>query len=346
MTTAGAEASLTRVLRPAGGATAVAVGVVRDGVPAVRCRGSVSRDRRIVADARTRFEIGSVTKTFTALLLAEMAAAGLVDCDDPVNRYLPADARLPGPPVTLLHLATHTSGLPRLPRRLLVKGMFQWFSNPYARFGTADLLAGLPRTAPRSMPGTRVHYSNLGVALLGYALGRAAGDGYESALQARVLDPLGLSDTDGDPRAPQATGYWHRRPRPPWRIPGMPGAGMLRSSGEDLLRYVTALLDPSAVTGSLGAALRDVQRPRPVGPGVPPRCLVWNLRHEATHDLVYHGGATRGFTSFVGFSPQTGTGLVALTNTTPWLRNTFIQSAYDALRALAAQSTSASPSRS
>ncbi|REE99838.1 serine hydrolase domain-containing protein [Thermomonospora umbrina] len=343
MTVGGLDELLEPVVAAAGGASAVVTGIVRGDERAVRRHGTLGRTgvpRTVPADLDTRFEIGSLTKTFTALLLAEMAADGLVRLDDPVDLYLPADARLPaspGPPVTLLHLATHTSGLPRLPPGLLARAARHWFTNPYAAFGTADLMAALPRARPRFTPGRRVSYSNFGVGLLGVALSHAAGEGYEGLLHARVVEPLDLTDTDGDPYGPQATGHWHGRPRPPWLIPGLAAAGALRSTGRDLLRYVSALLDPASVAvPSLSAALADVRRPRPVGPTGRPRCLVWNLRRETTHDLVHHSGATRGFTAFVGFGPGTGTGIVALANTTSSMRSPFIQAAYDALRAVSA----------
>ncbi|SEG77097.1 CubicO group peptidase, beta-lactamase class C family [Thermomonospora echinospora] len=332
------------VLGAAPGACAVVAGAVRGGEHLIRCRGTSARHVRGAepepAVPGTRFEIGSLTKTFTGLLLAEMVAAGQVGYDDPVNHYLPYRARRTGPDITLLHLATHTSGLPCLPPGLLRRAMPRMFTNPYATYTTADLLAAVPRARLRARPGTRVRYSNFGVGLLGHLLARAAGGGtrYEDLLDARVLIPLGLTGTDCDPYRPQATGYWHGRARPTWLIPGMAGAGALRSTARDMLRYLTALLDPATVPGpTLGAALADMRRPRAVVPGNEPRPLIWNLHRGDDHDLLHHSGVTRGFTAFAGFGPQTRVALVALTNTTASLRTTFVQAAYDALDALAAQ---------
>lgn len=352
MTGASLDELLTPVLGAAPGAGAVVAGAVRGGEHLIRCRGVVTRRARAGREPAvpgTRFELGSLTKTFTGLLLAEMAADGQVGYDDPVNRYLPARARRTGPDITLLHLATHTSGLPRLPPGLMHRAARHLFTNPYATFTTADLMAAVPRARLRSRPGTRVHYSNFGMGLLGQVLARAAGTGdrYEELLEARILVPLGLTGTDCDPHRPQATGYWHGRARPPWRIPGLPGAGALRSTGQDMLRYLTALLDPAVVSGpTLGAALVDVRFPRRVVPRGAPCLLAWKLRQGAARDLVYHAGATRGFTAFAGFGPQTGVGLFALAGATPTLRNTFVQTAYEALFALAAGRSSQPTGRS
>lgn len=125
------------------------------------------------------------------------------------------------------------------------------------------------------------------------------------------------------------------------------GGGALRSTATDLTRYLAAHLDPAVVAPpSLATALVEVRRPRLLRPDTGDRlCLVWNLRPRADHDLIFHGGATRGFTSFVGFSPQAGIALAALVNTTPGPRGTFVQTAYETLRALAADAMGGGPAR-
>ncbi|MFD5697201.1 serine hydrolase domain-containing protein [Streptomyces lasiicapitis] len=339
-------ADLLAALRSAApGASAVALAVRRGPEHALLATGATTLRGDTPADLDTRFEIGSLTKTFTALLLAEMVARGEVAYDDPITRFLPRTAapHLRDAPIALIHLATHTSGLPSLPPGLLRRGAPAWFSNPYADFSAADLHRALARVRPRAAPGSRVRYSNFGVGLLGNLLTRAAhgpGGTFAPLLAARVLDPLGLTRTSCATDQPQATGYWHGRARPLWQMPAMPGAGAARSTARDLLTTLDALIDPATAPptapGTLRTALADVTTPRVALPRTGRRiALIWNIRPRPGRDLYHHSGGTRGFTTFAGFSPQTGVALTALANTTPAVTGTFIQRAYLELWSLA-----------
>ncbi|MEV5982527.1 serine hydrolase domain-containing protein [Streptomyces sp. NPDC052114] len=343
---------LTALRDAAPRATTVALAVRRGPVHALLVTGDTARCGGTPADPDTRFEIGSLTKTFTALLLADMVARGEVAYDDPVGRFLPRTAvpYLDGEAITLLHLATHTSGLPRLPPGFLRRGAPAWFSNPYADFTADDFRRALARARPRAAPGTRVRYSNFGVGLLADLLTRAAhgrwdtggpgGGAYAGLLADRVLEPLGLTRTGCATDLPQATGHWHGRVRPAWQMPAMPGAGLCRSSARDLLTALDALLDPAAappaVPRTLRAALADVTVPRLALPRTGRRiALIWNIRPRPGRDLYHHSGGTRGFTTFAGFSPQTDVAVAALANTAPGLTGGFIQRAYLGLWSLA-----------
>ncbi|WP_030372533.1 serine hydrolase domain-containing protein [Streptomyces rimosus] len=337
------------LLSAAPGASAVAVGLYRRGQRSFAVRGSTAFGGGVPVEPSTRFEIGSLTKTFTALLFAELAARGDVGHHDPAARHLPPGTSVPvrGTEITLTHLATHTSGLPRLPPGLLRSALGRLMANPYAGFGRADVLRALARTRLRSRPGDRVHYSNFGVGILGHALcGADGGVPYEDLLAARVLRPLGLHDTSATPGPPpgstQVTGYWHHHPRPPFAIPGLPGAGAVRSSAQDLLTFAEALISPgtAAVTGvpsaPLRTALEDVVRPRLVLPRSTSRlALIWNIRPRAdASGLYHHSGGTRGCTAFVGFSIRHDTALVALANCASGPGNTLVQQAYETLSGL------------
>ncbi|MFJ3789945.1 serine hydrolase domain-containing protein [Kitasatospora sp. NPDC090091] len=318
-------------------ATAVTLAVARGERQAVHARGRLSHGGAPCTPDSV-FELGSVTKTFTALLLASMTARGEVALADPVELHLPRHWRPPavrgGEPVRLLHLATHTSGLPRLPPGLLTSALPAWFSNPYATFGDEQLQAALARTAVHHRPGSRFTYSNYGVGLLGRLLAEAASTDYPALLADRVCRPLGLRTTTCSPGPPdRAVGHRRERPLPPWRIPGLPGAGAVRAGGTDLLRYLRAHLAPG--DGELGAALRDVRQPRLRLPHSADRlCLVWNHRRTGGRDLLFHSGGTRGFTAFVGFCPQTATAVAALANCGPALDGRFVQAGYEALKQL------------
>ncbi|MGP4111402.1 serine hydrolase domain-containing protein [Streptomyces sp. 4N509B] len=339
------------LLSSAPGASTVAVGLHRRGRRALVVRGRTAHHGGVLADSSTRFEIGSITKTFTALLLAEQAARGVLDHHDPLARRLPAAAVLPArcTAITLAHLATHTSGLPHtppgLPRLLpllLRHPVPRLMVEPYADFTTADVFRALARSRPRSTPGTRMRYSNFGVGVLGHALAHAAGGTpFDTLLTTRILQPLGLRETDcaarPSPPSTQVTGYWRRRPQPPFRFPGLPAAGAVRASARDLLALTEALLDPASaeVPRPLRAALRDVVRPRfrrRCGNGV---ALAWHVRPRPDGSRLYfHGGVTFGCTAFAGFVPHHGTAVVALANTGTARGNALVQEAYNALLGL------------
>ncbi|MFJ4918621.1 serine hydrolase domain-containing protein [Streptomyces sp. NPDC088725] len=347
-----ARAAALPVVAAAPPRSAVAVALRHGDRRAVVTHGRTAHEGGVPVTADTRFEAGSLTKCFTALLLAEQAARGEVSYGDPLSRFLPPDALPPahGASPALLHLATHTAGLPRLPPGMLTGAAARWFSNPYAEFTTADLLRALARTRLRTPPGSRVRYSNFGVGLLGHLLTRAAPSRpeYGALLADRVLTPLGLARTTCAPDAAQATGYWHGRPREPWQIHGLAGAGAVRSSARDLLTLLDVLADASQespghceATGTestpLRAALVDATRPRLALPGGTRRmALVWNIRVRPGGEVYHHSGGTRGFTAFAGFGPRDRTAVVALANTQPSADQRFIQSAYNALLSLPA----------
>jgi D-alanyl-D-alanine-carboxypeptidase/D-alanyl-D-alanine-endopeptidase len=153
-------------------------------------------------DAHTVFELGSITKTFTALLLAEMVTRGEVDYDDPITACLPPEARPrrgTDAPITLVQLATHTAGLPRLPANLYLQALPVWWTNPYSRYRLEDLYLATDRTRAGRHPGAPMHYSDFGVGLLGQLLANAAAADYRDLVLDRVCRPLGMTDTSPGP---------------------------------------------------------------------------------------------------------------------------------------------------
>ena len=148
-------------------------------------------------DGNTVFEMGSISKVFTGALLADMVARGEVKLDDPIAKYLPQTVKVPsrnGRQITLLDLATQSSGLPRLPSNMRPAD----FSNPYADYSVQQLYEFLSGYSLTRDPGQRYEYSNLGVGLLGHVLALRAGKSYEEILKERILDPLGMNDTRVD----------------------------------------------------------------------------------------------------------------------------------------------------
>jgi D-alanyl-D-alanine-carboxypeptidase/D-alanyl-D-alanine-endopeptidase len=270
----------------------------------------------VVPDGRTSFQIGSVTKVFTALLLADAVHRGEVDLDAPLVSLFPETATHPaGRPITLVDLATHCSGLPRLPTGLWRQAL-RHRSDPYASFTHEGLVAALART-PKRPPTARARYSNFGTGALGEALARAAGSTYEQLVTTRIATPLGMRDTGvsaDHAAAVVATGHTRRgTPTCDWHLPVLAGAGALRSSATDLLTFLGAHLHPD--TAPWPAALRTVMEPRrPAGRHLQV-ALGWHvLEQEGRGPVWWHNGGTGGFCSFVGMNPAEGTAVAVLTN--------------------------------
>jgi D-alanyl-D-alanine-carboxypeptidase/D-alanyl-D-alanine-endopeptidase len=305
----------------------VAVGVVtRDGMMWGAAYGEADRERHRAATLTTPYQIGSVTKTFTATLLMSLRDEGLLQLDDPLARYLPPSAALPNPgdrgesPVTLRTLLTHTSGLPGDPvNRVDVDGVMRAFS-------TQDLLDGLPRTFLGSPVGSQWSYSNLGYGLLGYVIERVAHRPYEDVLRQRLLGPLDMHDTgihlSNEMVARLAVPYWPedsiRVPRPRWVFGQVAAFGGLTSTVPDLARFVALQLragEPftSPVRSGSLAEMQRVQYARQGGTSA--MGLAWWIsRDPLLGTILYHGGEVDGFSSYVAFSRIHGVGVILLTN--------------------------------
>ncbi|MGR6916728.1 serine hydrolase domain-containing protein [[Actinomadura] parvosata] len=272
------------------------------------------------AGPHTVFEIGSITKTFTALTLARLAGRGEVAFEQPVRELLPDGAAVPrrdGREIELVHLACHTSGLPRLPKGLMPRALLSL--DPYAGCTEEVLLAGLARTRLRSVPGSRFRYSNLGGGLLGLALARQAGLGYDELVQREICRPLGLADTrvvlDGERAARLAPGHSRSgRPRPGWRLAALVGAGGLHSTVHDLLRLATATFGsgPAEIAGAV-ALTRAVGHPIS---GISTAHAGWlsveRARDKGGPRVLFHNGGTGGYRSLLAMIPERRTAVVVL----------------------------------
>ncbi|MBY0488741.1 MAG: serine hydrolase [Gemmatimonadaceae bacterium] len=278
-------------------------------------------------DAHTLFEIGSITKTFTGTILASMVADRSVRLDQPVAELLPPGTRIPARgarQITLLDLATQSSGLPRMPGNFAPKDP----TNPYADYDGARMLSFLASYELTRDPGAAYDYSNLGVGLLGYALAARAKQSYEQLVTKRVLAPLGMRESavalTPALRARMSTGHDASGAAVPlWDLDAIAGAGALRSSITDMLRYLEANLaadvDPtSAKTHGLGAVLADAHAARYTkGPSGMSLGLAWHrLPGPGGDTIVWHNGGTGGFTSFLGYSAKRKMGVVILANST------------------------------
>ena len=306
------EQELRRLGRRSG--RAVAVGVLRDG----DAEHGFWHPRGEPVDARSAFEIGSVTKAFTGVLLADMVLAGEVSLDDPLSRHLPSPRpawRKREP--TLVELATHRSGLPNTPAPMRHREVRYAFGlggdDPWKGITRAEYERLVSGESPRAAPGARARYSSVGVGLLGDALAARAGVPYGTLLADRVLRPLGMHRT-GLETGPLVPGHSRRgQPRPPLNDL-MPAAGSLRSTVEDMLRFLAASLHPP--TERPGPALALAQQPHGrLGRGAEAG-LGWVIIRPKGRRVVWHNGGTWGYRSFAGSAPDDGIAVVALGSST------------------------------
>lgn len=279
-------------------------------------------------DANTLFQIGSMTKVFTALALAVRAETGALHPGDAAAGLLPDSLDVPtrdGTAFTLAHLAAHTSGLPRMPKNLDALSDFPDPMNPYAAYTSADLYDALDGATLQSVPGSTYAYSNFGMGLLGQILARANASAYETAIVESVADPLGLSDTrvtlsDAlDARAATSHGPTGDVV-PDWSFTdAMAGAGALYADVSDVLAFLNAQCGRGDVPDVLQRAIDRSHTVLYDAPGAPtpPTFDVaygWHVLERNGRRVLWHNGATLGSRSFVAVSPEHGAGVVLLAN--------------------------------
>lgn len=286
----------------------------------------ISGDAQRHISANAIFEVASLTKTFTGLLLCELASKGEVSLNDRAVDFLPealffTDAGWKE--IQLGHLASHTSGLPRLSPDWNQDEQFD-SKDPYSHVGEEELLYSISITPLHATPGETYHYSNFGFGVLGYILGRVDGRGFESVLSERVLRPLGMDDTAISLSKDQVSRFLpghhgHRYEVPHWNFAFMAGAGGLRSTIGDVSRYVRANLFPSRTP--LEGAFQMQRSPRArvnaedwfVGEDEH-ISLDWRLSSRGGRDYVWHNGSSAGFGAFACFVPKSKVGVVLLAN--------------------------------
>ena len=279
------------------------------------------KGRRIVStgnlDGDTIFEIGSATKVFTSLLLADMAERGEVALDDPIAKYLPAEVKVPergGRSITLLDLSTHTSGLPRMPSNLSPKDM----NNPYTDYSAQKLYQFLSGFELTRDIGSKFEYSNLGAGLLGHLLARRAGSEYEALVRSRICAPLAMNSTQvtlsPELKAKLTPGHNAQGAVVPnWDFQALAGCGALRSSVNDLLTFLAANLGFSH--SPLERAMAAMVKPRrPTGQAGMEIALGWLVAARDGHEIIWHNGGTGGYRSFIGYDRQARVGVAVLSN--------------------------------
>jgi D-alanyl-D-alanine-carboxypeptidase/D-alanyl-D-alanine-endopeptidase len=297
-------------------APGIVVGLISEKGTKVVAYGKRERGKPEAVNGDTVFEIGSITKVFTTLLLQVMADQGEINLNDPIGKFLPASVKTPsrgGNQITLLDLATHTSGLPRLPDNLSLPNL----DNPYADYDVNEMYDFLSHyKLPRKI-GAKFEYSNFGMGLLGHLLALKAGTNFESLIVSRICRPLHMESTritrTAELNSRLATG--HSAFGPPvmnWDALALQGDGALYSSVNDLLKFLAANMgrDGSALSVSMAKTQVPLRRAAwfdRVGLG-------WQI--DTAYDLIWHNGGTGGYSSYIGFSRDKSLGVVILANET------------------------------
>ncbi|WOH46820.1 serine hydrolase [Bradyrhizobium sp. sBnM-33] len=267
-------------------------------------------------DGDTVFEIGSITKVFTALLFADMVLRGELAPDDPAAKYLPASVRMPdfeGAPITLIDLATYTSGLPRMPSNFAPK---DW-SNPYIDYTPERLYDYLSNHKLAHKPGKHYEYANLGFGLLGHILELRAGKSYEELVVSRICAPLGMEDTritlSSSMQRRLARGHSATlAPVANWDYSAFAGAGAFRSTANDLMKFLRICMNPAE--GPLASALQmtlSERRPMMEERDV---ALGWFISSQFGDEVIWKSGGTGGYAAFIGYSTKTWRNCIVLSN--------------------------------
>jgi CubicO group peptidase (beta-lactamase class C family) len=294
-------------------AVGIVIGIVDENGPKVIYYGNTDKDHGLDVNGDTLFEIASITKTFTALLLQGMVERGEMQLDDPVAKYLPNSVNMPRhgeKEITLLHLATHTSGLPRDADNLGPK------PDSYAKYTVEQMYSFLSNHTLTRDPGAEYEYSNLGAALLGHVIALKAGKDYETLVQERICKPLEMDSTrillTDDLRARAATGHdYFGDPVPRVIYQGVQGAGGIYSTPNDMLKYLSAQI--GLTESHLKPAIEKTHAPRlkiHSQDGADTQALAW----ISSGDFVWHTGGTTGYAAFAGFNTKQRRGIVVLCN--------------------------------
>ena len=302
---------------------AIVVGFIDPNGTRIFSFGNISKAHNIPVNQSTLFDIGSITKTFTTLLLADMATQGIVNLNDPIDKYLPSSVKVPefnGTKITLEDLATHTSGLPFLPSNIWLNGKVGGTINP--NYSANQMYAALSNFTLTREPGSKFQYSDFGVGLLGYILSLKAGVPYEQLVKDRILNVLGMNDTKitlslNDIKNRFPVGHQNGKEIKTPIIPVViEGAGAFRSTANDLLKYVSANLGFLHTKLDNAIQLQHLIR-HPVMSTNPANysvyvALGWEVLTNFGTETFSHTGAINGWNANVAFNPAKQIGVVSL----------------------------------
>jgi D-alanyl-D-alanine-carboxypeptidase/D-alanyl-D-alanine-endopeptidase len=309
---------INRIINPyiySGSRVGVAVGIYNNGVEEMFFYGTKNIETGETIDENTMFEIGSITKTFTSVMLAEMEIEGKINRNNEVHTFFPTTVTIPtynDTAMRLVHLSNHTSALPYMPDNFDTKQL----PPPFDTYTEAELYTFLVNLQLSRQPGTKYEYSNIGVGLLGYILAKCDSSAYFDMVKNRILNPLGMNSTVTDFSAVSgnniATGYIGNQVQEQWLFSEVfIGAGALKSNLADMMKYLKAFLETSDDT--LQCAMQETCKL--TFSGEYDMGLAWFIsKLDDGQTVIWHNGGTGGYSSVMAFNPETGKGLIILTN--------------------------------
>jgi len=295
----------------------LSIGVIKNGALSIYNYGETAKGNSKLPTGNTIFEIGSITKTFTAALLAWYVNEGKVKLTDPISKYLPdsvaANPQLKN--VTLLSLSNHTSGLPRLPENYSAQAPYDR-GNPYKSYSRQLLFSYLKSCRLNTDPGKTYAYSNFGVGLLGVILEKISGKSYEQMVQEIICTPLLMKNTAQHLSRIQNDRFTSVYSEagdltPAWDFDALAACGALRSSVSDLAAYVTANLDldGSKLSKAFELTHQITYKNSDTAIG-----LGWHIIKVASIDYIFHNGGTYGSSSFLAFNTEKKLAVIVLSN--------------------------------
>ena len=295
----------------------IVVGILDEHSNRVIGYGETRKGNGKTPDRYTMYEIGSVTKVFTSLLLEDMAEHGELNINDPISKFLPKNVKTPsrdGKEIRLIDLSTQTSGLPRMPDNYILKDR----SEPFAGYTAENLYSYLSNYTLTRGIGEQYEYSNTGVGLLGHILTLKAGKNYETLLRTRICNPLKMDNTvitlTSEEKNYLATGYnKHGRPAKIFDFSIFEGAGAIKSNVNDLLLFAAAnlgLLKSDLYPEMLKThEIKHIANKRNLYIG-----MGWHVWKKYNKEIVWHRGGTGGYTAFIGLDIQNKKAIIVLSN--------------------------------
>ncbi|WP_134090807.1 serine hydrolase [Olivibacter sp. XZL3] len=297
------------------GTCGLAIGIIHNGKASYYYYGETIRGNKVLPDQGTLFEIGSITKTFTATLLANATLTDSINLNDPIAKYLPDSVaqNTALEKINFQNLATHTSGLPRLPDNINPKEPL----DPYKDYNRNALFAYLKNYKQRNAPDSVYEYSNLGYGIIGEILAYKKNSSYNELVEKTICGPLELINTTefpgGDNLAKFIPTYNEKGELTPhWHFLALSGAGSLKSTIRDLLKFAESNINIPNTT--LGKAIALTHKPSWLLSETQDLGLAWHINIENFQEIFWHNGGTFGSSSFLAFAPDKKIAVVVLAN--------------------------------